>query len=48
VIVTANHYWIDAALGAMVAATSAMIAARLARVRPEHWSFRPTPAEAQA
>jgi membrane-associated phospholipid phosphatase len=48
VIVTANHYWVDAALGAMVAATSALIAARLARVRPEHWSFRPAPAEAQA
>ena len=27
-IVTANHYWVDAALGAMVAATSALIAAR--------------------
>ena len=48
VIVTANHYWVDAALGAMVAATSALIAARLARARPEHWAFRTRASEAQA
>ena len=48
VIVTANHYWVDAALGAMVAATSAVIAARLARARPEQWAFRAAPSEAQA
>jgi membrane-associated phospholipid phosphatase len=41
VIVTANHYWIDAALGAAVAATSALVAQRLlARARPEAWSWR--------
>ena len=41
VIVTANHYWVDAALGAMVAATSALVARRLlARARPEAWSWR--------
>lgn len=48
VVVTANHYWIDAAAGALVAATSALIALQLARMRPEAWSFRPTPSEAQA
>jgi membrane-associated phospholipid phosphatase len=45
VIVTGNHYWIDAVLGWMVAAASAFIASRvLARWRPEIWSFRVTPA----
>ena len=35
VIVTANHYWVDAALGWMVALTAAAIAQRvLARARP--------------
>jgi membrane-associated phospholipid phosphatase len=41
VIVTANHYWADVALGWMVAATSALVAQRLlARARPEAWSWR--------
>ena len=40
VIVTANHYWIDAALGALVAALAALFAASLARARPEAWAFR--------
>jgi PAP2 superfamily len=50
VIVTANHYWVDAALGAMVAATAALVAHRLlARARPEAWSWRAgTPQEAEA
>ncbi len=39
-VVTANHYWIDAVLGWMVALTAALVAARLARARPEAWSFR--------
>jgi len=44
VIVTANHYWVDAALGAAVAAASALVASRLlARARPESWSFRREP-----
>ena len=49
-IVTANHYWVDAALGWMVAATAALVAARLlARARPEAWSFRArTAQEAEA
>ncbi len=48
VVVTANHYWVDAALGAMVAAASAFIAMQLAKVRPEAWAFRSAPSEAQA
>jgi membrane-associated phospholipid phosphatase len=50
-IVTANHYWVDAALGWMVALTAALVAGRLlARARPEAWSWRgPRPArEAEA
>jgi len=42
VIVTGNHYWVDWALGWMVAAVAALVASRvLARARPEVWSFRP-------
>jgi hypothetical protein len=39
VVVTANHFWIDGAAGAVVAGLSAVGAAQLARVRPEAWSF---------
>jgi hypothetical protein len=49
IVITANHYWIDAAAGAFVAAASALIASRvLAPVRPGQWAFRPVPAEAPA
>ena len=48
VVVTANHYWVDAALGWMVAAASAFLAFRLARMRPEVWGWRWTPREAEA
>jgi membrane-associated phospholipid phosphatase len=50
VVATANHFWIDAALGALVAALSAWGAhAALARARPDAWSWRATsPAEAHA
>jgi hypothetical protein len=50
VIVTANHYWVDAVLGWAVAATAALVAQRLlARARPDVWSFRVGPArEAEA
>ncbi len=42
VVVTANHFWLDAAAGALVAAASAVAARQvLARVRPAVWSFRP-------
>jgi membrane-associated phospholipid phosphatase len=42
VVVTANHFWIDAAAGYLVAIL-AVLAARevLARARPAVWSFRP-------
>ena len=41
VIVTANHYWVDAALGWMVAISAALIAQwALGRARPEVWAWR--------
>jgi membrane-associated phospholipid phosphatase len=41
VVVTGNHWWIDAALGAIVAAVSALCAREaLARARPDAWAFR--------
>ncbi|HEX2125007.1 MAG TPA: phosphatase PAP2 family protein [Thermoleophilaceae bacterium] len=41
VVVTANHYWVDAALGAMVAGASAWLAsAAFARARPDAWAWR--------
>jgi hypothetical protein len=40
VVVTANHFWLDAALGALVAALSAYAAyAAFARARPEAWGW---------
>jgi membrane-associated phospholipid phosphatase len=40
-IVTANHYWVDAALGWMVALAAALVASRLlGRIRPEAWAWR--------
>jgi hypothetical protein len=45
VVVTANHFWVDGAAGALVAATSALVAAQvLARARPAAWSWRPVTA----
>jgi PAP2 superfamily len=45
VIVTANHFWVDGAIGLMVAALSAVAARQiLARVRPAVWSWRPATA----
>lgn len=48
VVLTANHFWMDAALGAAVAGVSAYAAtAALARARPEAWAWRnPLGAEA--
>jgi len=44
--VTANHFWLDAALGVLVAAVSAYTAsAMLARARPDAWAWRTTSAE---
>jgi membrane-associated phospholipid phosphatase len=53
VIVTGNHYWLDIALGWLVAIAAALIARELlARARPEAWSWRvrapQTPQEAEA
>jgi hypothetical protein len=39
VIVTANHFWLDAAVGGVVAAASAYASAALARARPDAWAF---------
>jgi hypothetical protein len=39
VIVTANHFWLDAAVGALVAALSAYASEALARARPDAWAF---------
>lgn len=45
VVVTGNHFWLDAAAGAAVAVASALIAHRLlAPWRPGHWAFRPATA----
>ena len=47
IVVTANHYWFDAAAGASVACVSALAADRLlARARPASWSWPATPREA--
>jgi hypothetical protein len=50
IVVTANHYWLDAAAGLLVAIVSALVASRvLAPVRPAQWAFRPAvPEEAAA
>jgi PAP2 superfamily len=46
VIVTANHFWLDGAIGWGVAGLSALAAAQLARMRPAAWSFGQRPATA--
>jgi membrane-associated phospholipid phosphatase len=48
VIATGNHFWIDAALGALVAACAALLAREaVGRVRPEAWAWRSAPVEAR-
>jgi DMSO reductase anchor subunit len=44
VIVTANHFWLDAAMGGVVAAVSAYTSAALAKARPDAWAFAGAPA----
>ena len=45
VVVTGNHFWLDAAVGVSVAAVAALISHRLlAPRRPSHWAFRTAPA----
>ena len=49
VMVTANHFWLDAALGALVAAISATAASyALARARPDAWAWQGTRRRAEA
>ena len=49
VMVTANHFWLDAVLGALVAAISAYAArAAFARARPEAWAWRTAGVKAPA
>jgi PAP2 superfamily len=49
VVITANHFWVDAALGALVAALAASAASyALARARPEAWAWRTARARAVA
>jgi PAP2 superfamily len=48
IIVTANHFWLDAAAGAAVAGVAAVAAHKLlARVRPGVWSWRPADSQAE-
>jgi PAP2 superfamily len=45
IVVTANHFLMDAVLGALTAAVAALAARELARTRPAVWQFaRPSPA----
>jgi PAP2 superfamily len=46
VVVTANHFWLDGAIGWIVAGVSALAAVQLARMRPAAWSFGQRPATA--
>jgi hypothetical protein len=46
IVATANHFILDALLGALTAGVSAVGARRLARMRPAAWRFSPTPAGA--
>jgi membrane-associated phospholipid phosphatase len=49
VIATGNHFWIDVAVGIVVAGLAGWIAsAAFARARPEAWAWRTAPAEAPA
>jgi PAP2 superfamily len=49
VVATGNHYFLDAALGALTAAIAALLSHQLlARARPHAWSFRRRNAEAAA
>jgi hypothetical protein len=43
VVATANHWWLDAFLGAVTAGVSAYVAHLCARARPQAWAWRPVP-----
>jgi hypothetical protein len=40
VVATANHWWMDALLGALAAGISAYVALGIARARPASWAWR--------
>jgi hypothetical protein len=46
IVATANHFFIDAFLGALTAACGAWAAAWMARARPSAWAFQPAKATA--
>jgi membrane-associated phospholipid phosphatase len=46
IVVTANHFIVDALLGAITAGVSAYAASWLARARPAAWRFSAVPAAA--
>lgn len=46
IVATGNHYWLDAAAGAMVACVAAVSSRQLARARPDHWAWEPAEATA--
>jgi hypothetical protein len=46
IVATANHFVLDALLGALTAGMSAVGARRLARIKPAAWRFSPAPAGA--
>jgi hypothetical protein len=46
IVVTGNHFWLDAAAGAAVACLAAITARQLARMRPAAWAW-PSPAPQQ-
>jgi hypothetical protein len=48
IVVTANLFWFDAAIGAAVACAAAIAATQLARLRPAAWSWREVVDEAPA
>jgi PAP2 superfamily len=39
-VLTANHFWVDAALGAVAALAAYGLATQAAKVRPQAWAFR--------
>ncbi|HEX2129754.1 MAG TPA: phosphatase PAP2 family protein [Solirubrobacterales bacterium] len=39
IVATGNHFWLDAAAGAMVACVAAVTARQLARLRPAAWAW---------
>jgi hypothetical protein len=43
IVATANHFILDALLGALTAGASALGARRLGRIRPSAWRFAPAP-----